>query len=39
MNNQGKRNQQIDDSEGIVTFAVVGFIIVLIAVIIQNLIS
>ena len=37
--NQGKKQQQIDDSEGIITFAIVGFIITLITVIIQNLIS
>jgi hypothetical protein len=37
--NQGKRQQQTDDSEGIVAFAIIGFIITLIAIIIQNLIS
>jgi hypothetical protein len=39
MNNQGKRDKQIEDSEGIVAFALIGLIISVLAVIIQNLIS
>jgi len=39
MSDQGKRKQQVDDSEGIVAFAIIGMIMTLIAVIIQNLIS
>ena len=37
--NQGKRQQQTDDSEDIIAFAIIGFIITLIAVIIQHFIS
>jgi hypothetical protein len=37
MDNQGKRNQQIEDSEGIITFAIVGIAITILAIIIQNL--
>ena len=39
MNNQGKRDEQIEDSEGIIAFALVGLVISILAVIIQNLIS
>ena len=39
MENQGKRKQQVEDSEGIIAFAIIGLIISAIAVIIQNLIS
>jgi len=37
--NQGKRDQQIDDSEGIAAFAIIGLITTLLAIIIQNLLS
>jgi hypothetical protein len=37
--NQGKRQQQTDDSEGIMAFALIGLITTLLAIIIQNLIS
>lgn len=37
--NQGKRQQQTDDSEGIMVFALIGLITTLLAIIIQNLIS
>ena len=33
--NQGKQQQQTDDSEAVVAFAIVGFITTLLAVIIQ----
>jgi hypothetical protein len=39
MNNQGKRDQQVEDSEGIVAFAVIGLVVSLIAIVIQHLIS
>jgi hypothetical protein len=38
MENQGKRKQQIEDSEGIVAFAIIGLIVSIIAAVIQNLI-
>ena len=38
MNSQGKKQKQIDDSEGILAFALIGLITTLLAVIIQHFI-
>ena len=37
--NQGKRDQQVKDSEGVVAFAVIGLVITILAIIIQKLLS